>query len=260
MKKYKKKNGKSAKEKAGIYAVLSICVVAVALAVWSTYQDFNDWREDENNFNASLQQISSESQDVSLKIIPTESEKTDDNTPIDEALNNEIVYENEQFPTTEAKEATEAKETITDEEAMQTALNSPIELSYPVENPRIIQGFCDQGVYNDTMKDYRTHTGIDIAVEQGKDVKAMCSGIVKNVYTDDLLGNVIVIRNGEIDVMYCGLSEDINLSKDDAVTSGDVIGKVGVVPFEANEEAHIHIEVLVKENPIDPLTLISKNE
>lgn len=47
-------------------------------------------------------------------------------------------------------------------------------------------------VYDETMADWRTHDGIDIAADYGAVVSAMASGTVTQVYHDDRYGTTVV--------------------------------------------------------------------
>ena len=49
------------------------------------------------------------------------------------------------------------------------------------------------------------------------------------------------------------------MSEGDSVTSGDKIGTVGSVPYEANDKKHIHVAVKVNGNYADPLSFIGNN-
>ena len=47
--------------------------------------------------------------------------------------------------------------------------------------------------YDETMGDWRTHSGVDISAQPGTRVLAMSSGTVRRVYEDDLMGSTVVI-------------------------------------------------------------------
>ena len=110
------------------------------------------------------------------------------------------------------------------------------------------------------MGDWRAHTGIDISAKEGEDVLAMSDGVVEQVYTDPLLGEVIKVTQGNFSVLYCGIGGKIYCVQGQEIVRGEVLGQVGTVPCESEDNPHIHIEVRVGDKSIDPLTVISSDE
>jgi murein DD-endopeptidase MepM/ murein hydrolase activator NlpD len=103
------------------------------------------------------------------------------------------------------------------------------------------------------------HDGIDFKAELGTSIKAVADGKIKKIYTDDLLGNVIVAdHSGGIEVYYCGVSENYLVKEGQEITLGENIGTVGTVPSELLEEPHLHLMVKVNEKFVDPLLAMGK--
>ncbi len=119
----------------------------------------------------------------------------------------------------------------------------------------VIRGYsASTPVYNPTMDDWRVHTGIDIAAEEGEAVCAVAAGTVCKVYTDYFKGNVVEIQHldGRISV-YCGLADHPSAAVGDTVTAGTVIGSVGAPSsFESLDGAHLHFEMLQDGTRLDP--------
>jgi len=115
-------------------------------------------------------------------------------------------------------------------------------------------------VWSNTMEDYRTHNGIDICASVGEGVMAAADGIVTDVYEHPLMGNTVVIsHDGDAMTVYQNLADDIAVSAGDVVKSGEVIGAVGEsAMIEIAEEPHLHFEMLVSNERVDPLEYISK--
>ena len=73
---------------------------------------------------------------------------------------------------------------------------APLVFTWPV-NGAVIAGFSVEALaYNETMGDWRTHNGLDIAASLGTQVLAAASGTVSAVYEDDLMGTVVEIDHG----------------------------------------------------------------
>ena len=114
-------------------------------------------------------------------------------------------------------------------------------------------------VKNLTLGDWRTHDGIDIAVEKGADVYAVANGVVREVRSDPLWGTVITIDHHDgRQSIYCGLDSVVTVQEGEAVIGRQTLGKVDGVPCEIADESHIHFAM--KENGawIDPLTILPR--
>ena len=68
------------------------------------------------------------------------------------------------------------------------------------------------------------------------------------------MGNVVKLNvgNGMV-VVYASLQNDIPVKVGDVVKKGDVIGKVGnTAKSEASDGAHLHLEVWLDDQNVDP--------
>ncbi len=112
-------------------------------------------------------------------------------------------------------------------------------------------------VKDETMGDWRTHNGVDIMASEGSDVVAFSSGKVRDIRNDALWGTVVEIEHpGAVISKYCGLSENVQLTKGDSVKAGDKIGNVGFIPAESAKGAHLHFELTEKGKYKNPMEFI----
>lgn len=113
----------------------------------------------------------------------------------------------------------------------------------------------EQPIYSQTMDDWRLHPGVDLGGESGQKVKAMAAGTVLSVEKDPLWGTVITVDHtvGVIS-RYAGITPSVK--KGDKIEAGGVLGTLGEVPCESAMEPHLHLEMQVDNNPIDPLTVL----
>ena len=118
-------------------------------------------------------------------------------------------------------------------------------------------------VYSDTMNDYRTHSGIDIISEDGASVVSAESGQIINVYDDPLWGTTVEIEHaGGFTSCYRNLSDMLpeGIETGSYVASGGVIGTVGSTALvEVGENTHLHFEMCLNGNNVDPLEYLSFN-
>lgn len=115
-------------------------------------------------------------------------------------------------------------------------------------------------IYNATMGDWRTHSGIDFKGTDGAQVKAISYGKVSKVYSDPLYGTVVEINHGnDVTAKYCGLNKDVlEVKAGDTVKSGTLLGYLDSVPCEKSELSHLHFEIIYKGKNVDPLELMGK--
>lgn len=117
-------------------------------------------------------------------------------------------------------------------------------------------------VFSNTLNEWRVHTGIDIATNEGAEVFCAADGVVSKVYSDPFLGkSVEVTHEGGITSIYSNLSSsDIAVKEGDTVESGALIGKVGDTSLsELADEAHLHFSMKVNGVSVNPLDYISES-
>ena len=115
-------------------------------------------------------------------------------------------------------------------------------------------------VFSATLNEWRVHTGIDIAAEEGAEVYAGADGTVTRVYYDNYYGNSVEITHPDgIISVYSNLdSETVNVKEGDAVSVGARLGKIGDSSLtELADEAHLHFSVKVNGVNVNPLDYIT---
>ena len=119
-------------------------------------------------------------------------------------------------------------------------------------------------VFSATLNEWRVHTGIDIAAEEGAEVFAGADGEVTKIYYDNYYGKSVEITHPDgIVSVYSNLDgETINVKEGDKISVGARIGKIGDTSLtELADEAHLHFAVKVNGvivNPLDYITEESK--
>ncbi|MBO5797456.1 MAG: M23 family metallopeptidase [Clostridia bacterium] len=114
----------------------------------------------------------------------------------------------------------------------------------------------NEPLYSETMKDWRTHSGVDFTGEKGQTVKAAAAGKITAIKTDVMWGGLIEIDHGfGIVTRYCGVSAR-DIAVGDVVEVGEPIGVLTTVPCEAEEGEHLHFEVLSSGKPLDAVAVI----
>ncbi len=140
--------------------------------------------------------------------------------------------------------------------------NAVPELVAPVSGTVCKMHDLDMPVYSMTMEDWRVHSGIDITAAMGSDVKVVADGTVDSVWEDPLMGVCVSVKHGgDVTSVYKNLGETLpaGIVKGASVKQNDVIGVIGETALiEIAEEPHLHFEVLVGAEAMDPLDYISE--
>lgn len=269
-------NGKRFSEKKsrrnGFYLALAVCLVAVGIAAWSTYDAVHSYVKPENQTEeTSLAQ--QQNQDVRKDQDVSSADREDPEAPRPSVSSSPArqtagsVTSRTESSAASASESSAVSSTVTapPEEPMVPATAPLYEISgemiYPLESQEIAKAYsAGTPVYSETMKDWRVHTGMDVTAEAGAEVQACANGQVKQTYTDSMLGNVAVIEHGDYEFSYCGLGENFLVKEGDIVTKGQAIGTVTAVPCEAAEAAHLHVEVRRDGAYLNPQSVIEGKE
>ena len=112
--------------------------------------------------------------------------------------------------------------------------------------------------YNQTTRDWRVHSGVDIAAEEGTPVCAAADGTVYTVYEDETMGTTVVISHGSgYSTRYASLAQEVSVKAGDSVSAGQTIGKVGNTALLENAIGdHLHFSVSCNGKAVDPATFL----
>ena len=243
----------------GFYAAIAVCLAGAGIATWIAVE-----RTIADIENSNIQIVESEAKHWELPI-PVEAEKA-------ETKKHDIPVENKSPqpssststpsvssvpPVTASSRPAESAETSKPSGERQQL--AKLSYSLPVKGD-IINPFSEGAlVKNITLRDWRTHDGIDIACEKGTEVIASAEGVVLEVKHDVLWGTTVTIEH--IDgrqTIYMGLSDVIPVTQGENVMAKQVIGKAEGIPCEASDGCHLHFAL--KENGAwaNPLSLIAR--
>ena len=115
-----------------------------------------------------------------------------------------------------------------------------------------------------TGKTGAKHDGIDLVLWRGygalSDIGAAWDGIVSRVSYDASRGNYVVIDHGEgVETHYYHLADgSVSVALGDHVAAGQSIGGMGSTG--ASTGAHLHFQIEINGEPVDPLPFILGEE
>lgn len=131
-----------------------------------------------------------------------------------------------------------------------------VELSFerPVEGDVVKDFAVDSLVYSETLKEWTTHTGIDIKAEKTTVVKSAEAGTVKTIKNDPRYGLTIIVEHANgFQTVYSNLLTSEFVVEGEKVEKGQSLGTVGnAAAFEIADEPHLHFEILKDGVQVDP--------
>lgn len=134
------------------------------------------------------------------------------------------------------------------EEAI-TVSAGPIQFVMPVKG-EILRGHGY--AYDPTTEDYRFHRGVDLAASAGEAVRSAAGGKVTAAAEDAFWGGIVVVdHGGGWSSAYRGLDPQVEAG--DQVEAGSLLGTVlESIPGEAAQPGHLHVELLLEGDSLDP--------
>jgi len=135
-----------------------------------------------------------------------------------------------------------------------TEIKNEITFVKPTEGEIICEFAKDNLVYSETLKEWITHTAIDIKADKTSVIKSAADGVIKSIVNDPRYGLTVVIEHDEgYETVYSNLLTAEFVVVGEEVTQGQTIGTAGnTAAFESNMECHLHFELLKDGEYLDP--------
>ncbi len=224
----------------GLYIALFLGVTALAVAGYWTLLPKNTADKDAENVSSQVE-------------LPVQEEPVQ--MPEADFSEDDLIPPEPKEDLTVMDEATGVEDTIPAmESTVDVTPEAPRLVVSPLVGEEVAAFSVDELKYNETLGDWRTHDGIDIAAEVGTQVLAACSGMVTQVIDDDLMGtSVTIAHDGGYETVYSNLQSVPTVSEGQEVSAGEVIGSVGCTSIaEFAVPAHLHFAVTKDGVPCDP--------
>lgn len=233
----------------GFYIVLFLCASVIGVSAWMMAAGNKTMAEDVSDVNSAR----FENKRVETIIITPQPEAAASlEEPVEEeapAVSTEGLAENA------AAAAEETSQVWREGDVMEVA--APMYI-WPVSGNVARSHDMETLYYDQTMGDWRTHEGIDIAAPLGTEVAAAHAGTVESITEDDLYGTTVVVDHGDgSKTIYSNLAQDLAVSVGDWIEPGNVIGTVGDTALcETSQESHLHFVVTVDGMSVNPLNYL----
>lgn len=135
----------------------------------------------------------------------------------------------------------------------------PVVFAAPVANVNVIKDYSmDSLVWNQTLKHYAVHNGIDFGGNDGDNVMSVYDGTVIEVKYDILNGYTVKVQhNDSLVTSYSSLNEP-TVAVGQTVAKGDVLGTMGVTAAnEYLDGAHVHFSLYEDGKIANPYTYLT---
>ena len=237
----------------GFYVVLLICTAVIGVSAYILLFTGNRPGKEETGSISSAQ--------VSQEVIaPTDDSDTDAFST--DAMGQKPTVTPVQ-PSASAKPSASpsaAKPSSNSEGKTAAAMAKQLTFTWPAVGNIVVVYSVEELIYSETLSDWRTHDGIDIAGVIGTKVVAAADGTVTDVKTDDLLGTTVIIDHGDgLVSIYANLAATPVVKTGDKVAMGAVIGAIGDTAIgETNVASHLHFAMAKDNLPVDPIKYLPK--
>ena len=165
--------------------------------------------------------------------------------------------ENEFTKPTNIMNSTEVDEPdtkIKESEKSNTEVKKEVSFVKPTEGEIICEFAKDNLIYSETLKEWITHTAVDIKADKTSVIKSAADGIVRSIVNDPRYGLTVVIEHDDgYETVYSNLLTAEFVVEGEEVKQGQTIGTAGnTASFESSMECHLHFEILKDGEYLDP--------
>ena len=191
------------------------------------------------------------------ELVPNSSSESSDtqNVLTENTISNEVTS-NDLVTNTEN---TDTSNKIEEKELVKETSNNEVTFIAPVSGT-ILRDFAkDSLVYSETLKEWITHTGVDIKADKTSVVSSAANGTVYAIKNDPRYGLTVIINHDNgFQTIYSNLLTAEFVVEGETVKQGQSIGTVGnTAPFEILDDYHLHFELLKDNEYLDPTIYIS---
>ena len=183
-------------------------------------------------------------------IVDTSTNTTNSNFTNKESKANEGKTDNEFTKPTNIMNSTEVDEP----EKSNTEVKKEVSFVKPTEGEIICEFAKDNLIYSETLKEWITHTAVDIKADKTSVIKSAADGIVRSIVNDPRYGLTVVIEHDDgYETVYSNLLTAEFVVEGEEVKQGQTIGTAGnTASFESSMECHLHFEILKDGEYLDP--------
>lgn len=191
-----------------------------------------------NEFGKTVEEQKTEEKPETGSKVENKTESKTENKSEEKTKDNTVTTSNPTTPVNEPK--TETKKEMT--------------FAKPAEGEIICEYAKDNLIYSETLKEWLTHTAIDIKTDKTSVIKSAADGVIKTIVNDPRYGLTVVISHDDgYETVYSNLLTAEFVVVGEEVKQGQTIGTAGnTASFESSMECHLHFELLKDGEYLNP--------
>ena len=229
---------------------------SVSTEIGKSVQEQEKSNEIKNEENISNQTTSNNTKNTRSTGVVNNAETNANITNSVKATNAENSNGNAKAETNQVDEPDTKVEANSNTNAQNNMIETKKEITFvkPTEGDIICEYAKDNLIYSETLKEWITHTAIDIKADKTSVIKAAADGIVKSIVNDPRYGLTVVIEHDDgYQTVYANLLTAEFVVAGEEVTQGQTIGTAGnTAAFESSMECHLHFELIKDGEYLNP--------
>lgn len=275
--------------------VLLICMICVSAAIWgaAAFSKGNKTKEpSEENQIVDLNETTNTAHLTEQETTTSTSDNIEQNKVVNSQVSKPDISVRPEYETkeasskkdnlsvnsitnTESAHSSDASDTVTNAEVEtnaphsepeSVAANSPTAtltfsnnsvLSWPIQGSVILEYNMDNTIYFPTLDSYRCNPAMVIQGDLGMDVLAAAPGSVKEVGTNEEIGNYLVVSLGDNYELTYGQLSDICVQEGDFIETSQKIACVAEPSnYYLREGRNLYFKLTHNGEPVDPLDFL----
>lgn len=126
----------------------------------------------------------------------------------------------------------------------------------PVEGEVLIPYSMDKTVYFATLNQYKYNPAVIFKADEGVNVQACAEGQVLEIYQDSEIGQAVRLDLGDGYQVVYGQLQNVRVSENDYVNSGDILGTVAApTMYYCEEGSNLYFEMVKNGEEVNPESL-----
>lgn len=177
----------------------------------------------------------------------------------DEAANTQVEKkdENGDEPSSEAQAKQTDSTSVSAKTFKALEFSEESSLVWPTVGEILINYSMDKTVYFPTLAQYKYNPAMIISAAEGKTIVAAADAQIMEIFADGEIGNAVKMDLGNGYELIYGQLSDIQVSKGEYVSAGDVIGTVGApTKYYSVEGTNLYVKLSKDGTPVNPMTLL----
>lgn len=151
----------------------------------------------------------------------------------------------------EKKESTETSATPT---AKQYSFGKEDTLTWPIVGNVLLNYSMDKTIYFPTLDQYKYNPSLVIAAVEGEPIVAAAEGKISSVFTNEEIGNGMVIEIGDGYEITYGQLKDITVKEGESVKEGQIVGYVNApTKYYSVEGTNVYFKLTKDGQAVNPM-------